>query len=63
MRQFFHDVALCVQSGLRGSEQFQCWFSGESTDFVRFNKSVIRQPGHVRQISFPPSPTLLPVEP
>ncbi len=51
MRQFFHDVALCVQSGLRGSEQFQCWFSGESTDFVRFNKSVIRQPGHVRQIS------------
>lgn len=51
MRQFFHDVAQCVQSGLLGSEQFQCWFSGESTDFVRFNKSVIRQPGHVRQIS------------
>ena len=51
MRNYFHDVTQALQSGLRGSEQFQCWFSGESTDFVRFNKSVIRQPGHVRQIS------------
>ncbi len=51
MRDYFHDVAQLLQASLQGSEQFQCWFSGESTDFVRFNQSVIRQPGHVRQIS------------
>lgn len=51
MRAYFHDLAQLLQDSMQGDEQFQCWFSGESTDFVRFNRSVIRQAGHVRQLS------------
>jgi predicted Zn-dependent protease len=51
MRDYFHALAALLQTCLRGAEQYQCWFSGEETDFVRFNRSVIRQPGHVRQSS------------
>ncbi|MFZ6875182.1 TldD/PmbA family protein [Undibacterium sp. Di27W] len=34
-----------------GNESSTCWFSAETSDFVRFNHSAIRQPGHVLQIS------------
>ena len=51
MRQYFLELASFLQSGLSGDEAYKCWFSAEATDFVRFNRSLIRQPGHVRQIS------------
>lgn len=50
MQQYFYDLAALVKSRIRGEEQFTCWFSAEATDFVRLNKSLIRQPGHVHQM-------------
>jgi predicted Zn-dependent protease len=50
MQQYFHDLADFIGSCIKGGEQFKCWLAAEATDFVRFNKSAIRQPGHVRQI-------------
>lgn len=49
MQDFFHKIAATVESLLQAAEQSTCWFSAESTDFVRFNRSAIRQPGHVIQ--------------
>jgi predicted Zn-dependent protease len=51
MQQYFYDLAGFLGSRIQGTEQYKCWFSGEASDFVRFNRSVIRQPGHVRQIT------------
>ncbi|HJV81953.1 TldD/PmbA family protein [Noviherbaspirillum sp.] len=51
MRQYFHDIAAFLDTSIRGGEQYKCWFSAEASDFVRFNRSAIRQPGHVRQIT------------
>ncbi|NJN45642.1 MAG: hypothetical protein HC808_03160 [Candidatus Competibacteraceae bacterium] len=34
---------------LQGKEVFTCSFSGEASDFVRFNRSQVRQAGHVTQ--------------
>jgi predicted Zn-dependent protease len=50
MQQYFNELADFVGSCIRGNEHCKCWLAAESTDFVRFNKSAIRQPGHVRQI-------------
>ena len=50
MRAYFNQLAAFLDSCVQGQEQYKCWFSAESTDFVRFNRSAIRQPGHVRQI-------------
>jgi predicted Zn-dependent protease len=49
MRQGFHNLADHITSLLQGGEVYTCYFSGEESDFVRFNKSSIRQPGHVSQ--------------
>lgn len=49
MQQFFHHIAAHIDSLLQAGEQSTCWFSAESSDFVRFNRSAIRQPGHVIQ--------------
>ena len=49
MQQYFHDLAGFLDTCLRGSEQYKCWFEAEDSDFVRFNRSAVRQPGHVRQ--------------
>jgi predicted Zn-dependent protease len=49
MQDYFHDLAAFLDTRIQGSEQYKCWFSAEASDFVRFNRSVIRQPGHVRQ--------------
>lgn len=51
MQQYFYDLAALLGSRIQGSEQFTCWFSAEATDFVRFNRSLIRQPGHVHQMT------------
>lgn len=50
MQQYFHDLAAFLDTRIRGGEQYTCWFAAEASDFVRFNRSEIRQPGHVRQI-------------
>lgn len=49
MRDYFYDLAAFIGTCLQGSEQYRCWFAAEDSDFVRFNRSAIRQPGHVRQ--------------
>ena len=50
MQQYFNELAAFLSGRLQGKERYKCWFAAESTDFVRFNRSAIRQPGHVRQI-------------
>lgn len=50
MQQYFHALAAFLDTQVRAAEQYTCWFSAESSDFVRFNRSAIRQAGHVRQI-------------
>ncbi|OWW19677.1 TldD/PmbA family protein [Noviherbaspirillum denitrificans] len=50
MRSYFLDLAARLDARLRDGEEYQCWLAAESSDFVRFNRSAIRQPGHVRQI-------------
>lgn len=50
MQQYFHELAAWLDTRLQHGEQYKCWLSGEASDFVRFNQSAIRQPGHVRQI-------------
>ena len=50
MRDYFFDLTEFVQNQIKGNEHFTCWFSAEDSDFVRFNRGAIRQPGHVRQM-------------
>ena len=50
MHDYFQQLALHLQTQITPSETFTCWLSAEETDFVRFNRSAIRQPGHVVQI-------------
>ena len=50
MQAYFYDLATVIHTRLQATEQFTCWFSAETSDFVRFNHSVIRQPGHVEQM-------------
>ncbi|MFC5475263.1 metallopeptidase TldD-related protein [Paraherbaspirillum soli] len=50
-QQYFYELAAFLNTRLQGNEQFTCWFSAEASDFVRFNRSVIRQPGHVHQMT------------
>ncbi|RZI40647.1 TldE/PmbA family protein [Herbaspirillum sp. HC18] len=50
MREYFQDLAAYAETRLRPGEEYQCWLSAETSDFVRFNRSAIRQPGSVRQI-------------
>jgi len=49
MQDYFHRLASLLDGLLRGREQYKCWLAGEASDFVRFNRSAIRQAGHVRQ--------------
>ena len=50
MRDYFFNLTEFVQNQIKGNEHFTCWFSAEDSDFVRFNRGAIRQPGHVRQM-------------
>jgi predicted Zn-dependent protease len=49
MQQYFHQLAAHLDTRLLGGEHYKCWLSAEASDFVRFNRSAIRQAGHVRQ--------------
>ncbi len=50
MQDYFNELTEILQNQIKGNEHFICWFSAEDSDFVRFNRGSIRQPGHVRQI-------------
>jgi predicted Zn-dependent protease len=50
MQDYFYALAEYLQTQIKSNEHFTCWFSAEDSDFIRFNRGCIRQPGHVRQI-------------
>lgn len=49
MQSQFHQLADVLTHELKHGEIFTCWFSGERSDFVRFNHGRIRQAGNVTQ--------------
>lgn len=49
MRQDFYTLADELITQVQGDEVLLLAFDGEDTDFVRFNRSRVRQPGHVQQ--------------
>lgn len=49
MKSAFYELADHVSSVLKDGEVYAMSFGGETSDFVRFNKSAVRQPGRVTQ--------------
>ena len=49
MREAFYGLASQLEKALRAGETLLCNFSAERSDFVRFNKALVRQAGTVRQ--------------
>lgn len=49
MQQDFYCLADTLQTHLRGEEQYLATFSGEESDFVRFNQAKVRQAMHITQ--------------
>jgi predicted Zn-dependent protease len=49
MQDYFYGLADYVTGKLVGDEVATMTFKGEDSDFVRLNKSRVRQPGHVEQ--------------
>lgn len=49
MREAFYSLLDHITGKLRGPEVLLAGFSGERSDFVRFNQSLVRQAGHVEQ--------------
>lgn len=52
MQEYFYSLADELTGRLSGGEAFLASYSGEDSTFVRFNRSLIRQPGSVRQRYF-----------
>lgn len=51
MQDYFYALADAIALSLQGDEVYTCSFYGEDSDFVRLNRSAIRQPGSVQQRS------------
>ena len=49
MKRGFHQLTDTLQTRLRGQERFLACFSGERSEFVRFNHARVRQAMHVEQ--------------
>lgn len=49
MQDYFYTLANTITALLHGQEMYTCTFRGEDSDFVRFNRSAVRQPGTVNQ--------------
>jgi predicted Zn-dependent protease len=49
MQGYFYTLADTITTLLRGQEVYTCTFRGEDSDFVRFNRSAVRQSGTVSQ--------------
>ena len=52
MRQYFEDLAAFLESRARPSEVIVSRLAAEDSDFIRFNRSVVRQATAVRQLSW-----------
>lgn len=50
MRDHFEAVARAVAVRLTGDEDFLLNYRAEDSTFIRFNRSAVRQPGHVKEI-------------
>src|SRR5918992_3783999 len=51
MQDYFYALADAITAALHGDEFYTCTFQAEDSDFVRFNRSAIRQAGSVMQRS------------
>src|ERR671930_1445808 len=49
MQEYFSTLADALSASLHGDEFYTCTFHAEDSDFVRFNRSAIRQAGTVVQ--------------
>jgi predicted Zn-dependent protease len=49
MQDYFYALADAITASLHGDEFYTCTFQAEDSDFVRFNRSAIRQAGTVAQ--------------
>ncbi len=49
MESYFHDLAAALDRMLEAGETYTARFSGETSEFVRFNRGKVRQPGSVVQ--------------
>jgi predicted Zn-dependent protease len=49
MQEYFYALADAITASLHGDEFYTCTFHAEDSDFVRFNRSAIRQAGSVAQ--------------
>ena len=49
MRERFNELAASLEKRLRGGETLLCNLAAERSDFVRFNRSLVRQAGSVQQ--------------
>jgi predicted Zn-dependent protease len=52
MRQYFEDLAKFLESRAKASEVIISRMSAEDSDFIRFNKSAVRQATAVRQVNW-----------
>lgn len=50
MREHFEALARVVSDNLTGGEDFLLNYRAEDSTFIRFNRSAVRQPGHVKEI-------------
>ncbi|MBE9562338.1 MAG: TldE/PmbA family protein, partial [Proteobacteria bacterium] len=49
MQEYFYTLADFIGKQLQGNEVYLAEFTAEQSDFIRFNKAKIRQPGNVEQ--------------
>ena len=49
METYFHDLAAVLDQALQPGETYTACLAAEDTDFVRFNRGRVRQPGSVTQ--------------
>ncbi len=49
MQDYFYALADAITTSLHADEFYTCTFHAEDSDFVRFNRSAIRQAGTVVQ--------------
>lgn len=50
MQSYFYELADAIGRELHADETYLAYLSAEDSDFVRFNKSAVRQAGSVRQL-------------
>ena len=51
MQTYFYELADYLTTLLKPDEVYLAWLSAEQSDFIRFNKSAVRQATSVKQIA------------